>query len=137
RTPAQSSEAPSSRCAAPLSRPGFGPARLRRRRGRAEADRCESCKQALACPHHRSEAYPIERWPGIGLSAWRDVAVPDDPVGAKRGVRSAQGHDEIGELAVLNGLVGLVVGAFELDSDGIIIAALPPAPARYPGMPGT
>src|ERR1044071_1669829 len=60
------------------------------------------------------QARPVEARAGIGLPAWRDLAVRSD-----RPQRNAdrEAADELGELAILGVLERRIVGALELDAD--------------------
>jgi len=51
-------------------------------------------------------------------------------------VAALQGHSQLRQSSILGMLKGHKVTAFELDTDGKIIAALTPMKARHAGMPG-
>jgi hypothetical protein len=48
----------------------------------------------------------------------------------------AKHADQPGEHRVLRGGVGGVIGPFELDADGEVVAAFPALPGGYSGVPG-
>jgi hypothetical protein len=72
----------------------------------------------------------------IELASRRDVAVADDARAIERRVTGQQCHDHRGEHPVLHILVGRVVGAFQLDADGKIVAAGAALELRQPRVPG-
>src|SRR3981081_3371892 len=78
-------------------------------------------------------APPIERRTRVGLPALRNLAVTGD---IDDRVPPAQRTRETREHRVLCGLVADIVGAFQLDADGEIVAVPPAAPRRRAGVPG-
>ena len=131
------SEAPSRRTEPPAKS-----ARARRRRlacTRMRPDRRErpsvagsSRPAALRFAEQRAQALPVERRTGIGLAARSDVAVPGE-VGDR--IARSQRRHESREARVLSLRVRPRVGAFELDADREIVAALASLPRRDAGVP--
>src|SRR6185295_20322836 len=81
----------------------------------------------------RQQARPVEVRARIGLAAGGNVAVRGDLAQGKDGAKLFQKKKKS---LVLRGLEFAVIGAFELDADREIVAALAPAPARSAGVPG-
>src|SRR5690606_25536076 len=80
-----------------------------------------------------AEARPIESRARVRLAAGRDVLVA--PRGAQR-IARAQHAGQLGQGSVLRVGVGQRIGAFQLDAQRKIVAALARAEARDAGMPG-
>ncbi len=59
-----------------------------------------------------------------------------DSIPGKRGIMIDQGHDQTAELGVLPSCKPCIVGAFEFDSDRIIVAIPASFIAGVSGMPG-
>jgi len=83
----------------------------------------------------RFQTRPFELWARVCLAPrWNRNVVMADAFGNR--ICVAQDINELSERAVLHLFEGNVVAAFELDTDGEVIAPLTAAPLRYTGMPG-
>src|SRR5690606_28144796 len=79
------------------------------------------------------QARPVEAVSRVVLAAGRDVLVARD-VG--NGKAPGNGVAQPRERGVLRGLEQATFQTFELDADGVVIAALASPPARGAGVPG-
>src|SRR5690606_23900669 len=79
---------------------------------------------------------PIKGGAGVGLAPRRDVAVPHDARRVNAGIGLLQHRQHCRQLLVLAAGIDDVVRAFQLNADGKIIAARPPAITGFAGMPG-
>lgn len=83
----------------------------------------------------RFQTRPFELWARVCLApGWNRNVVMTDAFGNR--ICAAQDINELSERAILPLFEGNVVAAFELDTDGEVIAPLATAPLRHTGMPG-
>jgi len=78
---------------------------------------------------------PVERWPRIGLAAWGDIGMADQPVGPNRRISDPQRRDDCRQMQILAVVVGQLVGAFQFDSDAEIVAAMAAGVNRFASVP--
>ncbi len=99
---------------------------------RGDAPRAPRLKAPKQAPVYQ---WPIEVRAGVGLAAWRDFAVAYYGAAVDAGIAGNQGVEDARENAVLAARVAFVVGAFEFDADGKVVATGAAAPARDAGVP--
>ena len=74
--------------------------------------------------HQRAEPLPIEGGSGVGLAAWGDVAVADDPLPGNAGIARPDLVRGSGQDPVLRRFVRNLVGPLQLDADRKVVAAI-------------
>ena len=99
---------------------------------RGDAPRAPRLRAPKQTPMH---AWPIEVRAGVGLASWRDFAVTHHRAAVDARIASNQGVENVRENAVLAVRVAGVVGSFEFDADGKVVAAGAAPPARDAGVP--
>jgi len=73
-------------------------------------------------PQGIAQARPVETAAGVGLAPRRDIAVPTDTFDTHVRIGTQQRTGQLGQGLVLSILEWQLVGAFQLDTDGEIIA---------------
>lgn len=89
-------------------------------------------KKASELLSEREVALPIEIRTGVGLALGSDLGMTRDPSDR---IRVTKRPRQTRKRLVLRGFEGLVVAAFELDSDRVVVAARAAFPIRCPGVP--
>src|SRR5690606_20742952 len=79
---------------------------------------------------------PVEARTRIGLAPRGDVFMAGDTPAADQRKGPLQSTGQGHQAGILLFGIGLVVGAFQFDAQGEVIAVLPPLEARLAGMPG-
>jgi hypothetical protein len=94
------------------------------------------CRCAPVMAVQQQQARPVERAPGRSCDPAPPRRCPTTASADSRGYRASSAASTCRNLRVLGPGVGPLVGAFQLDADGVVVASRPAAPGRHPGVPG-